>query len=136
MRKQIFVYWFYLVGVIVNLTFSPIVESTSVIAATEISKDKELLARKNRLRLQTPTGDSGDLNGGILLSETSVISSEPLVARFANRIDFQVQVCDSSVGTRDGDGIESVNFQIFDDETNELVHEKRDECRLLSVWWW
>jgi hypothetical protein len=130
MRRQTFIYRFYLLGIAVSFIFLPMIELDDAIATTHTPGEAELLARHNRPKLQKPGGNNGNLEGGILLRRDSIISEEAdgsFVARFTNRVNFQAQVWDPSVGTRDGDGIESVTFKILDEEavdTNNIVHEK------------
>jgi hypothetical protein len=129
MKKQTLAYWLCLGGVAVSLTLLPIVRFDSAIANTiDTNKDKVMLALQTRSKVEKPGGSDGDLKGGILLPESSIIQKNSpddgsFVAQFTKKIDFQVQAWDPEVGTRDGDGIESVTFRISD-ENGSLVHEK------------
>jgi hypothetical protein len=128
MKKQTLAYWLCLGGVAVSLTLLSIVRFDSAIANTiDTNKDKVMLALQARSKVEKPGGDEGDLKGGILLPESSIIQKNSpddgsFVAQFTKKIDFQVQVWDPKVGTGDGDGIESVTFRISD-ENGVLVHE-------------
>jgi hypothetical protein len=119
MKKQTLIYRFCLVGVVASLILLPLGRFDRAIAITDTDRDKELLARGNRPRLQKPGGVDGDLKGGILLPEDSTIAEADgsFAAQFTNRKGFRVVVWDPNSGERDGDGIKSVTFHIFDETT-------------------
>jgi hypothetical protein len=117
MSMQTPIYRFLTIGVAASLILLPLVNFDRAIATTDINKTKELLADGNRPKLQKPGGVDGDLTGGILLPGDATITEADgsFIARLTNSKDFQVLVRDPKKGKRDGDGIESVTFQIFDE---------------------
>jgi hypothetical protein len=109
---------FCLVSVAVSLTLLPLGSYDLAIATPVPHQTKELLiARGNRPKLQKPGGVDGNLTGGILLPGDATITDADgsFTARLTNNKGFQVLVRDPKKGRRDGDGIERVKFQIFDE---------------------
>jgi hypothetical protein len=133
MSMQTPIYRFFTIGVAASLILLPLVNFDRAIATTDINKTKELLADGNRPKLQKPGGVAGDLTGGILLPGDAIITEVDgsFIARLTNSKDFQVLVRDPKKGKRDGDGIESVAFQIFDETTGinyEHTERKAGYC--------
>jgi hypothetical protein len=96
-----------------------------------------LLARRNRNRAIPPVGEAHADWGTIRIPDglsfddvncTDSVSCKPI---FTNFLAFQVLVRDPQAGNRNGAGIESVTFQIQDNNSGDTVYEqtvKRGYC--------